>query len=81
MEPTDDQIDMAAAGLASQDRRGRAAGYERTYAYGAIKPVLSHIEEQVLALPEDGANKSRDAGRGYSQAVADFLIILRGGTP
>jgi hypothetical protein len=81
MKPTDDQIDIAAAGLASQDRRGRAAGYERTYAYGAIQAMLTHIEEQVLALPEDGANKSRDAGRGYSQAVTDVLAILRGQTP
>lgn len=29
------------------------------------------------ALPEDGANKSRDSGRGYAQAVRDMIEQLK----
>lgn len=36
------------------------------------------IRRLVSALPEDGATKSRDYGRGYAQCVRDIIELLEG---
>jgi hypothetical protein len=48
----------------------------------AVRGVLSDYRVllgiRIRQLPEDGANKSRDAGRGYAQAIQDVLELLEG---
>ena len=38
--------------------------------------ALADLRDRVEGLPEGGANKSRDAGRGYAQAIVDVLALI-----
>lgn len=42
----------------------------------AITLVLNAFGEEVRALPELGATKSRDFGRGYAVAIRDVMTLL-----
>lgn len=35
------------------------------------------LSDKIKALPEQGATKSRDFGRGYSQAIKDVLALMQ----
>ena len=50
------------------DVQASPAQIARTFALG--------LAEAIRALPEDGATKSRDYGRGYAQAIRDVLELL-----
>lgn len=37
---------------------------------------VERLRDALSRLPEDGATKSRDNGRGYAQAVRDVLDLI-----
>jgi hypothetical protein len=43
-----------------------------------MEQALTDLRAKVEGLPEGGANKSRDAGRGYAQAIVDVLTLIDG---
>lgn len=45
------------------------------------RTLLDLVAAAIRRLPEDGATKSRDYGRGYGQAIRDVLTLIEDPSP